>query len=115
MTALGKQFGGIRIYREWSFGQRSPTRSPQPSDLRNDFLAEDTSNLGLVLNRLRRTPAVKKRLLEADLSQWLARYSVGELWRKGELGGNRWSARESTWRETATTTGIFSPRSIPNG
>ena len=65
MTALGKQFGGIRIYREWSFGQRSPTRSPQPSDFRNDFLAEDTSNLGLVLNRLRRTPAVKKRLLEA--------------------------------------------------
>ncbi|MYH31915.1 MAG: AAA family ATPase [Acidobacteria bacterium] len=217
ITDLGKQFDGIRIYREWSFGQGAPTRSPQPSDLRNDFLAEDTSNLGLVLNRLRRTPAVKKRLLEAarklydgltdfdviveggtvqvfleengitvpavrlsdgtlrylcllailchddppplvcieepelglhpdmmptladllreasarcqlivtthsdvlvdelaenpesvvvcekhegrtglqrlnrkDLSQWLARYSVGELWRKGELGGNRW-------------------------
>ena len=34
-------------------------------NLVDDFLAEDTSNLGLVLNRLRRTPAVKKRLLEA--------------------------------------------------
>ena len=40
-------------------------RLPQPSDLPNQTLAEDTSNLGLVLNRLRRTPAAKKRLLEA--------------------------------------------------
>ena len=217
ITDLGKRLERIRIYREWSFGRQTPTRRPQPSDSRNDFLAEDTSNLGLVLNRLRRTPAVKKRLLEAarklyegltdfdviveggtvqvfleengitvpavrlsdgtlrylcllailchddppplvcieepelglhpdmmptiadllreastrcqlivtthsdvlvdalteepesvvvcekhegrtqlqrlnkkDLAQWLARYSVGELWRKGELGGNRW-------------------------
>ena len=65
ITDLGKQFDGIRIYREWSFGQRAPTRQPQPSDQPNNFLAEDTSNLGLVLNRLRRIPAAKKRLLEA--------------------------------------------------
>ena len=65
ITDLGKRFERIRIYREWSFGRRTPTRRPQPSDLRNDFLAEDASNLGLVLNRLRRTPAVKKRLLKA--------------------------------------------------
>ena len=65
ITDLGKQFDRIRIYREWSFGRQTPTRRPQPSDLRNDFLAEDASNLGLVLNRLRRTPAVKKRLLKA--------------------------------------------------
>ena len=45
------------------FGRRTPPR-PQPSDLRNDSLAEDASNLGLILNRLRRTPAVKKRLLK---------------------------------------------------
>ena len=65
ITDLGKRFDRIRIYREWSFGRRTPTRGPQPSDLPNDFLAEDASNLGLVLNRLRRTPAVKKRLLRA--------------------------------------------------
>ena len=65
ITYLGRNFSGIRIYREWSFGRQAPARRPQPSDLPNDFLAEDTSNLGLVLNRLRRTPAVKKRLLEA--------------------------------------------------
>ena len=65
ITDLGKRFGRIRIYREWSFGRRTPVRQPQPSDLPNRFLAEDTSNLGLVLNRLRRTPPVKKRLLDA--------------------------------------------------
>jgi predicted ATPase len=30
------------------------------------------------------------RLNKEDLSDWLKRYSLGELWRKGELGGNRW-------------------------
>ena len=31
-----------------------------------------------------------QRLSRADLSKWLKRYSLGELWSKGELGGNRW-------------------------
>lgn len=31
-----------------------------------------------------------KRLNRQDLSSWLARYTLGELWRKGEIGGNRW-------------------------
>ncbi len=26
----------------------------------------------------------------ADLKNWLAKYSLGELWRKGQIGGNRW-------------------------
>ncbi|MDE2905396.1 MAG: AAA family ATPase [Acidobacteriota bacterium] len=64
ITYLGQQFDTIRIYREWSFGRQATARQPQSSDLPNDFLAEDTSNLALVLNRLRRAPAVKKRLLE---------------------------------------------------
>ena len=65
ITYLGGELDQIRIYREWSFSRQSPLRLPQPSDLPNQTLAEDTSNLGLVLNRLRRTPAAKKRLLEA--------------------------------------------------
>jgi len=64
ITYLGQQFDTIRIYREWSFGRQATARQPQSSDLPNDFLAEDTSNLALVLNRLRRIPAVKRRLLE---------------------------------------------------
>lgn len=31
-----------------------------------------------------------KRLEKAELATWLQRYSLGQLWRKGEIGGNRW-------------------------
>ena len=31
-----------------------------------------------------------RRLDKADLSDWLEDYCLGELWSKGELGGNRW-------------------------
>ena len=31
-----------------------------------------------------------RRLSSANLSLWLERYRLGELWRKGEIGGNRW-------------------------
>ncbi len=31
-----------------------------------------------------------RRLDSDDLKHWLARYSLGELWTRGELGGNRW-------------------------
>jgi predicted ATPase len=31
-----------------------------------------------------------RRLDKKQLSLWLERYSLGQLWRKGEIGGNRW-------------------------
>lgn len=31
-----------------------------------------------------------ERLSADDLSEWLKNYSLGELWSKGEIGGNRW-------------------------
>jgi predicted ATPase len=31
-----------------------------------------------------------RRLQSNDLDEWLAEYRLGELWRKGEIGGNRW-------------------------
>ena len=31
-----------------------------------------------------------KRLSKKDLKKWLERYTLGELWRKGEIGGGRW-------------------------
>lgn len=55
----------MRLYREWSFGRYTAPRLPQRADLPNDMLEPDASNLGLVLNRLRRDPVVKVRLLEA--------------------------------------------------
>lgn len=52
LTYLNHQFSQIRIYREWNLGRYTPPRMPQPSDLPNDFLEEDYSNLGHVLNNL---------------------------------------------------------------
>ena len=54
----------MQLYRESSFGRRTPPRQPQPADLPNDFLLEDGRNLGLVLNRLKREPKVKDQILE---------------------------------------------------
>ena len=31
-----------------------------------------------------------KRLTQKELSEWLSRYTLGQLWRTGEIGGNRW-------------------------
>ncbi len=65
ITYLGQAFSKIRLYREWSFGRNNAPRLPQKTDLPNDMLEPDASNLGLVLNRLRRDPMVKARLLKA--------------------------------------------------
>lgn len=31
-----------------------------------------------------------RRLETDDLKDWVKKYSLGEFWRKGEIGGNRW-------------------------
>jgi len=49
LAYLNNQFSKIRIYREWNLGRYTPPRRPQPSDLPNDFLEEDASNLAHVL------------------------------------------------------------------
>ena len=65
LTHLAEQMGRIRLYREWAFGRNAAPRLPQKTDLPNSVLEPDGRNLGLVLNRLRRTPLVKQRLLKA--------------------------------------------------
>lgn len=65
LTYLGKRFGMLRLYREWSFGRYTKPRLPQKADLPNDLLEPDASNLGLVLNKLEAEPVVKKRILES--------------------------------------------------
>jgi len=52
LTALGERFERIQLYREWQSGYTSPLRLPQRTDLPNDHLLEDGSNLGLILNRI---------------------------------------------------------------
>ena len=64
LTWLSQCYESMRIYREWSFGHTAVFREPQQSDMRNDVLEEDFSNLGLFLNRLKtRFPAAKKAIL----------------------------------------------------
>lgn len=65
ITYLAEQFEKIYLYRDWVFGRESPARKQQQADMPNNWLEPDASNLGLVLNRLRREPEAKKRLLEA--------------------------------------------------
>ena len=78
ITYLSDLYEGFRIYREWSFGRNTIFRHPQKADMRNDRLEEDFSNLGLVLNRLRRTSKAKKAILEGlhDLYEEVTDFDV---------------------------------------
>ncbi|EDN69960.1 conserved hypothetical protein [Beggiatoa sp. PS] len=63
LTYLANQFSQIRFYREWNLGRYTALRWPQKADLPNDFLLEDASNLGLMINQLQNNPQTKKQLL----------------------------------------------------
>jgi predicted ATPase len=65
ITYLAEILPSIRLYREWTFGRYTAPRLPQKVDLSNRWLEADGSNLGLVLNRLRRDSVSKTRLLDA--------------------------------------------------
>ena len=64
ITYLGNHFSKMRLYREWNLGRYTPPRLPQKADLPEDFLLEDASNLGLVLNDLQHRPGAKQIMLE---------------------------------------------------
>jgi predicted ATPase len=63
LTYLANQFNQIRFYRDWNFGHNTAPRLPQKADLPNDFLLEDASNLGLVINNLQNYPETKQLML----------------------------------------------------
>ena len=62
ITYLGDLYRRFKLYRVWNTGRNSALRKPQPVDQPNHFLAEDASNLGLVLNYLERTGDTKDTL-----------------------------------------------------
>lgn len=64
VTRMADLLRSILVYRSWSFGPNSSLRTSCAPDVRTDHLAEDFSNLPARLAVLKRTPAVKKRLLE---------------------------------------------------
>ncbi len=49
---LVSKYAGIYLFRDWRLDAGSPVRSSQSTDLPEDFLLEDASNLGMVLNDL---------------------------------------------------------------
>ena len=52
VTWVGRRFGTIQTFREWTFGRDVPLRRPQPADLPEDRLLPDSLNLALVLNQI---------------------------------------------------------------
>jgi predicted ATPase len=52
ISRLGDLFRRIRLYRDLGLASSAPSRAPQRADLPSDELAEDGSNLALVLNTL---------------------------------------------------------------
>ncbi len=65
ITGVANNYQKIRIYREWQFGRYTLPRTPQRADLPNNFLEENSSNLGLILSSFKRTSEIKKKLLDA--------------------------------------------------
>ncbi|MYA04742.1 MAG: AAA family ATPase [Caldilineaceae bacterium SB0664_bin_22] len=71
VTWLGREFGNILTFREWTFGRYGPLRQSQPATLRRDHLLPGNQNLGMVLNRLQYQGATR---FDQMLKQFLHRY-----------------------------------------
>jgi predicted ATPase len=65
ITYLGDLFTKFRLYRDWEFGTISAVREPCDAGLPNEYLEEDGSNLGVVLDRLLSRPPVKNQILDS--------------------------------------------------
>lgn len=78
ISGLAASYRAIRLYREWTFGPNSPLRNVARTDLPDDAIAENFSNLPLVLRRLGRTPKVKNKVLQrmGDLYPRFTSYEV---------------------------------------
>jgi predicted ATPase len=74
ITYLGNEYSKIGLYREWNFGRFTPPRLPQKADLPEDFLLEDGSKLGLVLNDLEHSSA--RNILIETMKQFYAAFSL---------------------------------------
>ena len=64
LTHAADSFRRMWFFREWNFGRFSLARQTQRTDLQQDRLLEDASNLGLVLNNLQNQPMIKSQLLD---------------------------------------------------
>ena len=58
----------------------------------SDVLVDDLTNSpeDVVVCQKNAGQSEMHRLDSGDLKQWLEKYSLGELWMSGEIGGKRW-------------------------
>ncbi len=58
----------------------------------SDTLVDGLTNTpeAVVVCEKREGSTVMTRRNADELAQWLETYGLGQLWRKGEIGGNRW-------------------------
>ena len=68
ITWIGREFGKIRAFRDWTFGPRSALRNPQPTSNPSDELLPGAENFALVLNEIQHragsdTETVLKRFM----------------------------------------------------
>lgn len=64
LTSLGRFYSAIRLYRTWTFGPRSPSRTEQSAHLRHDYLDDGCPNLAVVLGAF---PIAIKNRISAEL------------------------------------------------
>ena len=64
LAYLARTFEYMSGYRRWDTAPQGALRSPQKTDLRQDVLRADGSNLGVILNDLMNRPTVKEQILE---------------------------------------------------
>lgn len=64
LTYVAERLERTAFYREWNFGRATQARNSQKTDLPQDSLREDASNLAPVLSRLLNKPQVKQDMLE---------------------------------------------------
>jgi predicted ATPase len=69
LSYVSDQFVRIRFFRGWSFGRGNVLRRPQEVNLPDDFVLEDGSNLGLVLNDFENRREFKRLFL--DKLRWV--------------------------------------------
>ena len=72
VTWVGRSFGAIQTFREWTFGRYVQLRRPQPADLPDDRLLPDSRNLALVLNQIEHTGGVR---FDALLRRFFPRFA----------------------------------------
>jgi predicted ATPase len=65
ITYLGDMFSKFRLYRDWQFGAAAKLRDPLNANVPSDSLEDDSSNLGVVIDRLLSIPTIKRRILDS--------------------------------------------------